>query len=214
MRPSLEGIKYEKEDLGKSLQRVLKYHSLRGKFVGAHAKLQKNLGIGKFQIDFNNEYLRMISTLKVCKDGDNEAFKLLLSGGANPNEENYLHAAIRGLSLCKGSSLNKEKNHHTVIKDSEKIGEYFDIIKALIAYKADVNRKNEKGETPIRLAAAKGQLDVVEFLLKNGATDDKNSLAPLVFVASCQNNDIKTVKDCLALSVDVNTISNDGKGSG
>ena len=193
MRPALEGIKYEKEDLGKSLQRVLKYHSLRGKFVGVHAKLQKSLGIGKFQIDFNNEYLRIISTLKVCKDGDNEAFKLLLSRGANPNEENYLHAAIQGF---------------------QKSGGHFDIIKALVDKRADVNRKNEKGETPISLAAAGGELEVVNFLLNNGVNESFNSLAPSIFISSCKKNDTKTVQNCLDLGLDVNTVSNDGKDSG
>ena len=120
----LEDKKFENIDLGKSLERVIKYHQIRGKFdIKPYPNLQKRIGFRKFELDFINGKLKLISPLKVCKNGDYEDFKYLLSLGADPNEENYLHATV---------------------ENYQRDGGCFEIIKTLVEKKADVNRKTEQ----------------------------------------------------------------------
>ena len=45
-------------------------------------------------------------------------------------------------------------------------------IKSLIAQGKDINARNIRGQTPLHLAAAKGNSDVVQLLLENGAEVD------------------------------------------
>ena len=46
----LEGWKYEKADIGSSLERVLRYRTLREKFAGVHPDLAE-IRIKKIQVD-------------------------------------------------------------------------------------------------------------------------------------------------------------------
>ena len=46
---SLAGTKYEKEDVGTSLERVLKYWTLKDKFTGI-AKALENIGIKRVEV--------------------------------------------------------------------------------------------------------------------------------------------------------------------
>ena len=46
----LEGYKYEKADIGSSLERVLRYWTLRGKFDGVHPDLA-NIGVRRIKVD-------------------------------------------------------------------------------------------------------------------------------------------------------------------
>ena len=46
----LSSEKYEKADIGSSLQRVLRYWTLRGKFDGVHPELAK-MGVKKIKAD-------------------------------------------------------------------------------------------------------------------------------------------------------------------
>ncbi len=46
------------------------------------------------------------------------------------------------------------------------------VVKALLAKKADVNCQNKNGETPIFLAAGRGDVEIVKLLLDNGAKLD------------------------------------------
>jgi integrin-linked kinase len=43
-----------------------------------------------------------------------------------------------------------------------------DIAESLLAYKADVNAMNNKGETPLHLAIARGNKDVADLLRQHG----------------------------------------------
>ena len=47
---SLDGKKYETADIGESLQRVLKYWTMRDKFSGVHPDLSK-IGVTGFRIN-------------------------------------------------------------------------------------------------------------------------------------------------------------------
>ena len=46
----LDDRKYEKADIGSSLERVLRYWTLRGKFGGVHPDLAK-IGVKRIQVD-------------------------------------------------------------------------------------------------------------------------------------------------------------------
>jgi ankyrin repeat protein len=43
-----------------------------------------------------------------------------------------------------------------------------DMVELLLANKADINAKNNKGETPLRVAADKGKQNLVELLRQHG----------------------------------------------
>ena len=47
---SLAGSKYETEDVGTSLNRVLQYFTLRDKFTGIHPDLARELGIKEVKV--------------------------------------------------------------------------------------------------------------------------------------------------------------------
>ena len=45
----LSGTKYEKADIGSSLERVLRFWTLRGKFDGVHPELEK-IGVKRIEV--------------------------------------------------------------------------------------------------------------------------------------------------------------------
>ena len=51
---TLPDQKYEAMDLGILLKRALRYHTVRGKFVGVHPEL-KEIGVKKIEIDFEKK---------------------------------------------------------------------------------------------------------------------------------------------------------------
>lgn len=51
---TLPDTKYEDMDLGILLKRALRYHTVRGKFVGVHPEL-KEIGVKKIEIDFEKK---------------------------------------------------------------------------------------------------------------------------------------------------------------
>ena len=70
----------------------------------------------------------------------------LLEYGANPNNIEPVHkASVLHWACAKGC---------------------LDIVDLLVKYKADVNKKDSLGNTPLLFACKNGHLDVVEFLLQ------------------------------------------------
>ena len=51
---TLNDEKYENMDLGTLLKRALRYHTVRGKFVGVHPEL-KEIGVKKIEIDYEKK---------------------------------------------------------------------------------------------------------------------------------------------------------------
>ena len=64
---SLPHSRYERAPIGASLERVLRYHTVKGKFFGVHPDL-KEIGIKKIEVDFVNEYIVFIFNDKKIMD--------------------------------------------------------------------------------------------------------------------------------------------------
>ena len=47
---SLDGVKYETADIGESMERVMRYWTVRDKFGGVHPALQ-NIGVERIEVD-------------------------------------------------------------------------------------------------------------------------------------------------------------------
>ena len=87
-----------------------------------------------------------------------------------------------------------------------------DVMKFLVASKADVNAKNISGKTPLYSVALSGHKDMVELLLANKAdvnVKDMDGNTPLNYVALSGRKDI--VELLLANKADVNTKDNKGQ---
>ena len=56
---SLEDKKYEKAPIGLSLERAMRYYSIRGKFHGVHPDLEK-IGVKKIEINYAEEKIGFI----------------------------------------------------------------------------------------------------------------------------------------------------------
>ena len=57
---SLDGVKYETADIGESMERVMRYWTVRDKFVGVHPALRR---IGVERIEVDKEGLKLSSVL-------------------------------------------------------------------------------------------------------------------------------------------------------
>ena len=67
-----------------------------------------------------------------------------------------------------------------------------DVVKCLIKYKADVNSVSDTGSTPVRSACFMTHLDIVKFLVENGA----NILKPNYNGGTCLINSVQSVPLC------------------
>jgi len=56
---ALDGKKYETADIGSSLERVLRFYTIRGKLIGVHPALVA-VGVKKIEMDFQKEELKFI----------------------------------------------------------------------------------------------------------------------------------------------------------
>ncbi|MFY9109231.1 ankyrin repeat domain-containing protein, partial [Aliarcobacter butzleri] len=66
-------------------------------------------------------------------------------------------------------------------------------VKLLIDNKAQVNKKNNKGQTPLGGVCFKGNLEIVKLLVENGANIHENNgfgLTPFAFAVIFGNTDI------------------------
>jgi hypothetical protein len=93
-----------------------------------------------------------------------DMIEFLLKQNANPdNAFKYSWLSIRDLE----SPLSAIANHELSLS----------MLEILIKYKADVNKKDKEGDTPLHRAAVKERMDLVELLLKNGADPNLRNIA-------------------------------------
>jgi len=65
-----------------------------------------------------------------------------------------------------------------------------DVVKALVAAGADIDKRNAVKETPIMLAALQGHVKVVDFLLSKEAQINHPGWTPLLYAATNGRNDV------------------------
>ena len=58
---TLADDKYENMDIGILLKRALRYHTVRGKFIGVHDEL-KEIGVKKIEIDYDKKCVNFMFT--------------------------------------------------------------------------------------------------------------------------------------------------------
>jgi ankyrin repeat domain-containing protein 50 len=105
---------------------------------------------------------------------------------------------------------NRDKNGETPLSLAAGAG-HADLVKLLLASKADVNVKDNNGATPLYAAAGFGHKSTVQLLLANRAdvnARDKYGMTPL-FVATF-NSHADVVKLLLASKADVDAAANSG----
>ncbi|MGN6495297.1 MAG: ankyrin repeat domain-containing protein [Agriterribacter sp.] len=83
-----------------------------------------------------------------CQEGDLEIAKLLVDGGADPDQ--------RGLG------------GHTPLRIAARNGR-IDLVKYFIGLKCEVDTRGDDGATPLEHAATKGHFEIVQLLVENGA---------------------------------------------
>lgn len=75
-----------------------------------------------------------------------------------------------------------DREGNTVLMLAARLG-YADMVKLLIARKADVNRRNPFGDTALMAACLKAHLGVVKLLVENGAEINRPGWTPLGYAA-------------------------------
>lgn len=126
------------------------------------------------------------------RDDHYERAKLLLEYGADPNmpihtpkgpkyllpwvlRQWYLNVSVIELLLEYGVDVNITGSGYFPPLLSVVFGEYsLTAARKLLDHGADVNASNEKGETPLLICAAKGNVDIAELLLNHGADPNIN----------------------------------------
>jgi len=146
--------------------------------------------IDKKYINYS-DYLYISPLFVSCKNNNIEIIKYLLKNGATDSSKESVFSP-----LCYNNN--------------------FEIIKLLIEYNFNVNVIDNKNCTPLVYAAKNDNLEIIEYLLNNGAKMNvKNSESPLIF--ACMNNNYVIVEYLLKARVNVNAtefkIFNNGKNA-
>lgn len=132
----------------------------------------------------------------------NEAIvKFLLHHGVNPNA-----IKMEGYITFDDNSFFRHPLMSAAFLDN------IEALKLLIKYKADINFKNEKGDTPLMIAAEKSSRNVVRELLKHNANSNaqNNQGYTALMLAAIYGNDI-SVKDLIKKRADLNLQDNQGR---
>ena len=125
-------------------------------------EVKRIISPGLVDVNCADEY-GITPLIKAACYGNEAMVKVLLDGGADPDKADIntrwspLHVAI-----SKASTLLSTPGHT-------------EIIKLLIACGADLNKANDKGWTPLNLAAHYGLQDIHKILLDGGANPNMNN---------------------------------------
>lgn len=133
--------------------------------------------IDKKYINYS-DYLNTYPLYVSCKNNNIEIIKYLLKNGATDSSKESVFSP-----LCYNNN--------------------FEIIKLLIEYNFNVNAIDNKNCTPLVYASKNDNLEIIEYLVENGAKIDvKNSESPLIF--ACMNNNYDIVKYLLEAGANIN----------
>jgi ankyrin repeat protein len=106
--------------------------------------------------------------LRAARNGDVDGVRVLLELGAAPSIP-----AMRGVTPLLAAAGQEWLRNRLYTDDAE----YIDVIRQLVAAGADINERNDQGETALHVAADHASLAVVRYLAENGATlDAKDNL--------------------------------------
>ena len=130
-----------------------------------------------------------------------------------------LSTLIRNLNVDELVELLKSIPDFVAFKDSFGNAALFhasyeghiDVMRNLLANKADVNAPDSAGSTPLEIAAAKGRLDAVDLLLANKANpsaEDKDGSTPMHMAANFGS--VEVARSLLAAGADVNCRTKNG----
>ena len=122
---------------------------------------------------------------------------LMLNGSAwSAAYEDFINAVTQNQSsevtklLKRGMDPNTpDQNGLPALHVAARNG-FLEVVKALVAADADLNRRNAGGETAIMLAAIQGHLSTVEFLLSKEAQINHPGWTPLIYAATSGKNEI------------------------
>lgn len=87
-------------------------------------------------------------------------------------------------------------------------GDHFDVAKRLLQRQAKLAGRNRYGETALMLAAAKGDMELVDWMVKNGAGVNQSGWSPLIYAAWQGKTEV--VKYLLKKGADIDAVSPNG----
>ena len=141
------------------------------------------------------------------EDGHFEVENFLLTNATNLTRvvADIRNRQARRQDTTSNVNLNKE-----LITSSEN-GDNLENIRRLIQKGADVNTKDENGETPLLWANVYGKLDVVKFLVESGANvNAKNNKGNTPLMSSSRHGHLEVVKYLVSKGADVNAKDTSG----
>jgi len=202
---------------------VLMYACEEGKFdiikilIDHHAKINEQ--------NVNGETALIIS----IKYGDTAIVKYLLQHHANPNifdnskKSPLMYALLNNNKeivdelMLQPNILTKDIIDNTTIKRKTLLMyacKYNDmrLVQQLIACKADLTIKNNKGDTAMIYACKYGHSDIVEYLISQGAcVDDASQNGDTCLIYACQNGFKYVAKHLIKNNCQINTRGFNGK---
>lgn len=154
--------------------------------------------------------------------GHSQVARLLLAAGAQPDkvgldgESCLLYCADPDLMkelIARGADVNvrQPRTGATLLMRAAESGSR-DVVRSLLAAKADVKARSSDGCTALFLAAAGGFADVVDLLVKQGAeleaAEERRGMTPLMMAA--KNGDLMTVQSLVAAGARINAMDKYG----
>lgn len=146
--------------------------------------------------------------------GNLEVVKILISAGADVNVGNNMGQTPLYLAEQRGDTeIIELLKKHGAKKDTTLLGAAvsgdIEQVKLLISKSADVNAKNQRGNTPLYLAAQNGHKDVAELLIAKGAdVNAKDNNGSTLLHGACFKNNKDIARLLIGKGAEVNVKDN------